>query len=95
MILSLRYNLSFQIIILIFIKYSSNLNFLLNNMQLEAYFRYSSPHLINYFGITQDPKTKNYAIVMEYAENGDLQSYLKYLKKNKISLFWHRKLDIL
>ena len=32
---------------------------------------------------------------MEYVENGDLQSYLKYLKKNKISLFWHQKLDIL
>jgi serine/threonine protein kinase len=64
-------------------------------MQLEAYFQCSSPHLINYYGITQNPETNHYAIVMEYAENGDLRSYLKYLQDNKINLYWRRKLDIL
>ncbi|GBB98113.1 hypothetical protein RclHR1_03140012 [Rhizophagus clarus] len=63
--------------------------------ELEAYFRCSSPHLINYFGITQDPETNDYAIVMEHAENGDLRNYLTYLQIKGISLFWRRKLDII
>jgi serine/threonine protein kinase len=61
-------------------------------LQLEAYFQCASRHLISYLGITQNPDTKDYAIVMEYAENGDLR---KYLQNNKAKLYWRRKLDIL
>jgi serine/threonine protein kinase len=61
-------------------------------MQLETYFQCFSPHLINYFGITQNPGTNYYAIVMEFAENGDLR---RYLRNNEIKLFWRQKLDIL
>ncbi|GBC01998.1 hypothetical protein RclHR1_04400021 [Rhizophagus clarus] len=60
--------------------------------ELEAYFHCASRHLISYLGITQNPETKDYAIVMEYAENGDLR---KYLQNNKDKLYWRRKLDIL
>ncbi|EXX57723.1 Ste11p [Rhizophagus irregularis DAOM 197198w] len=60
--------------------------------ELEAYFQCASRHLISYLGITQNPDTKNYAIVMEYAENGDLREYLQ---NNKAKLYWRRKLDIL
>ncbi|RIA80947.1 kinase-like domain-containing protein [Glomus cerebriforme] len=61
-------------------------------MQLEAYFKCASPHLISYLGITKDPDTNYYAIVMEYAENGDLRTYIQ---KNQVKLYWRRKLDIL
>src|SRR6266487_4984209 len=33
--------------------------------------------VIKCFGITQDPITHNYALVLQYMENGDLRSYLK------------------
>ncbi|RIA80689.1 kinase-like domain-containing protein [Glomus cerebriforme] len=59
---------------------------------LEAYFKCASPHLTRYFGITQNPITYDYAIVMEYAENGDLRTYIQ---NNKDKLYWRRKLDIL
>ncbi len=61
------------------------------HLQFEAYFKYACPYLISYFGITQDPK-RNYAIVMEYAENGDLRQYLE---DNEVRLYWRQKLDIL
>ncbi|GET58786.1 kinase-like domain-containing protein [Rhizophagus irregularis DAOM 181602=DAOM 197198] len=60
--------------------------------ELEAYFKCASRHLISYLGITQNPDTKDYAIVMEFAENGDLRTYLQ---NNKAKLYWRRKLDIL
>ncbi|PKK67153.1 hypothetical protein RhiirC2_783889, partial [Rhizophagus irregularis] len=33
--------------------------------------------IIKLYGITQDPETKNYMMVMEYAENGSLHDFLK------------------
>jgi hypothetical protein len=38
---------------------------------------------IKFYGITQDPETKNYIIVLDYAGNGSLRNYLD----NKLS--WH------
>ncbi|GES77244.1 kinase-like domain-containing protein [Rhizophagus clarus] len=32
--------------------------------------------IIKFYGITQDPKTKNYIMVLEYAVNGSLRNYL-------------------
>ncbi|GES75949.1 kinase-like domain-containing protein [Rhizophagus clarus] len=32
--------------------------------------------IIKFYGITQDPETKNYMMVLEYAENGSLRNYL-------------------
>ncbi|RIB27327.1 kinase-like domain-containing protein [Gigaspora rosea] len=33
-------------------------------------------HIIRFFGITQDPKTETYYMVLQFANNGDLRSYL-------------------
>src|ERR1051325_6549931 len=43
--------------------------------------------VIKCFGITQDPNTRNYALVLQYMENGDLRSYLVN------SILWKRKLN--
>ncbi len=33
--------------------------------------------VIDYNGITQDPTTKEYMLMMKYADGGDLHSYLQ------------------
>src|SRR5690349_7087875 len=44
-----------------------------------------------FYGITQDPKTKNYVMVLEYAENGSLRSYLDthFIKLNWIDKIYY------
>ncbi|CAG8574196.1 15490_t:CDS:1, partial [Racocetra fulgida] len=51
-----------------------------------------SPHVIRYFGLSKNPATNNYIIVMEYANQGNLH---KYLVNNYITLTWEKKLEIL
>ena len=46
--------------------------------------------VIKCFGITQDPITHNYALVLQYMENGDLRSYLK---RTVNSLTWKQRID--
>jgi len=48
-------------------------------------------NIIRCYGITQDPNTKDYIMVMEYAEHGNLKNYLN---KN-LKLNWYNKIDIL
>jgi len=48
-------------------------------------------NIIRCYGITQDPNTKDYIMVMEYAEHGNLKNYLN---KN-LNLNWYTKIDIL
>ncbi|CAB4437976.1 unnamed protein product [Rhizophagus irregularis] len=48
--------------------------------------------VIEFYGITQDPKTKNYMMVMEYAENGSLRNYLD---KSYHELKWENKIHYL
>ena len=36
-----------------------------------------SSDIVNCFGISQDPKTKNFMMVMEYIKNGSMSQYLK------------------
>ncbi|CAH1756674.1 8705_t:CDS:2 [Entrophospora sp. SA101] len=52
----------------------------------------SGNYFIRYYGITQDPNTKDYMIVEQFARNGNLQSYIK---KNRKTLTWQKRLDIL
>ncbi|CAG8806701.1 57_t:CDS:1, partial [Racocetra persica] len=52
----------------------------------------SGTHIIRYYGLTQDPVTKNYMLVMQYARNGDLT---KYLTNNNFNITWERRLEIL
>src|SRR5438132_3072216 len=44
---------------------------------------------LNVYGVTQDPKTKEYMIVMQYANNGSL---LSYLDQSINKLTWTEKL---
>src|SRR3954451_13792112 len=46
--------------------------------------------IIKCFGITQDPITNNYALVLQYMENGDLR---KYLKRTANLITWDQRLN--
>src|SRR5688572_21190673 len=48
--------------------------------------------VVTCYGITKDPKTNNFMMIMNYAENGSLRQYLN-ISFN--SMDWTRKLDIL
>ena len=45
-----------------------------------------------YYGITRDPITEDFMLIMNYYESGDLRNYIK---KNFYDLDWNKKLDIL
>src|SRR5436189_3127987 len=47
-----------------------------------------STGVILFYGITQDPETKNYMMVLDYAENGSLRNYLD---KEYDKLSWETK----
>src|SRR5687768_5922455 len=47
--------------------------------------------IVTCYGITQDPKTNNFMIIMHYAENGSLRHSLN---NNFNSLNWNHKLNI-
>ncbi|PKC03026.1 hypothetical protein RhiirA5_503689 [Rhizophagus irregularis] len=46
--------------------------------------------IIKCFGITQDPITNNYALVLQYMENGDLR---KYLERTANNITWDQRLN--
>src|SRR5690349_16558632 len=48
--------------------------------------------IIGIYGITQDPKTKNYMMILDYAEEGSLRNYLD---KNYSILNWNKKIGCL
>src|SRR5436853_3577763 len=50
------------------------------------------PGLIRCYGVTQESKTQNYALVLPFMENGSLRSYLN---QNFNSLTWVQKLNIM
>ena len=50
----------------------------------------STSPITQFFGISQDPETKNYIMVLEYAENGSLRNYLD---TNYGKLSWKTKFD--
>src|SRR5438128_2389376 len=52
----------------------------------------NSERIIKIYGITKDPKTNNFIMVMEYANNGNLRQKLN---KDFHSLSWVDKFDIL
>ncbi|RHZ47033.1 hypothetical protein Glove_595g10 [Diversispora epigaea] len=47
---------------------------------------------IQCYGVTQIPKTKNYAFILEYAKGGDLHHFLN---KNFAEMKWMKKIDFL
>src|SRR5438045_7555214 len=50
----------------------------------------SSGPFLRIYGVTQNPETKEYMIVMQYANNGSL---LSYLDQNINELTWRQKLE--
>src|SRR6185312_6886131 len=60
-----------------------------NHAKCLRNYDYDHPFLYLY-GVTQDPETKEYMIVMQYAINGSL---LSYLDQNINKLTWKRKLE--
>ncbi|RHZ43808.1 hypothetical protein Glove_853g12 [Diversispora epigaea] len=60
--------------------------------ELKLTYQIRSNFIIKCFGVTQDPKTKNYAFILDYAPNGDLH---RFLRKNFEKLTWDEKIDLL
>src|SRR5438034_5555490 len=51
---------------------------------------YGGSCIVRFYGISQDPETKNYVMVLEYAENGSLRNYLD---TNYDKLRWNTKFN--
>ena len=49
-------------------------------------------YIIKCYGITKDPETKEFMLIMEYANGGNLHNYLQ---KNFRKIAWKHKLTIL
>ncbi|RHZ69978.1 hypothetical protein Glove_276g21 [Diversispora epigaea] len=66
-----------------------NFNDVLNEMEIHLKTWTSGGGTIRFYGITQDPKTHSYIMVLEYAKDGNLREYLK-INFNNIN--WEQKL---
>ncbi|UZO14625.1 uncharacterized protein OCT59_006078 [Rhizophagus irregularis] len=51
-------------------------------------FKFYGSYIIETYGVTKDPESEDYILVMKYAPNGDLH---KYLQKNFTNLTWNNK----
>ncbi|PKC66048.1 hypothetical protein RhiirA1_460253 [Rhizophagus irregularis] len=61
--------------------------------EVESFLQCSNlAYIIKVYGITQDLNTKDYMLIMEYANGGDLH---KYLQKKFRNITWNTKLHIL
>src|SRR5439155_25898201 len=68
---------------------------LLIYIKLQYYIKFKSPFykgILDIYGISQDPNTKEYILVMRYAEDGSLTDYITKEFKN---LKWKHKIEIL
>ncbi|MCE8162870.1 MAG: protein kinase [Candidatus Moeniiplasma glomeromycotorum] len=55
----------------------------INNMLVDNVDENDGRYIVRCYGISQDPKTKNYVMVMDYIENGNLREYLR-INYNKL-----------
>ncbi|RIA91514.1 kinase-like domain-containing protein [Glomus cerebriforme] len=53
---------------------------------------YNLVYIVKVHGCTQDPETKDFMLIMEYANGGNLHNYLQ---KNFVDITWKKKLYIL
>ncbi|GBC38506.2 kinase-like domain-containing protein [Rhizophagus irregularis DAOM 181602=DAOM 197198] len=60
-----------------------------HHKSINAYF---TSYIVRFYGITQDPKTENYMMVLQYAERGSLRNYLD---QNYSNLNWENMIQIL
>src|SRR5436305_10501991 len=61
-------------------------------LQLKAHYKCRKGSVLRCYGITQNKQTKEYMLVMKYANGGDLR---RYLKQNNSILTWGQKLRML
>src|SRR6266540_3941996 len=64
-------------------------------MKLQYYIKFKSPNykgILDIYGISKDPNTKEYILVMRYANDGSLTDYITKSFKN---LKWKHKIEIL
>ncbi|RHZ74584.1 hypothetical protein Glove_220g17 [Diversispora epigaea] len=64
----------------------------LNELKHTFQFNSYEGSIIKCYGVTQDPQTKNYAFVLEYARNGDLHHFIH---KNFEEFTWKKKTNYL
>ncbi|RHZ57698.1 hypothetical protein Glove_384g18 [Diversispora epigaea] len=67
-----------------------NFNNVLNEMEIHLKANNKYDTSIEFYGITQDPETHSYMMVLDYAADGNLREYLK-INFNNIN--WKQKLD--
>src|SRR5947208_1740661 len=71
------------------------IKFLLIYIKLQYYIKFKSPNykgILDIYGISQDPNTKEYILVMRYANDGSLTDFITKKFKN---LKWKHKIEIL
>src|SRR5207247_10355799 len=71
------------------------IKFLSIYIKLQYYIKFKSPHykgILDIYGISQDPDTKEYILVLRYANDGSLTDYITKDFKN---LKWKDKIRIL
>src|SRR5207247_3920847 len=71
------------------------IKFLSIYIKLQYYIKFKSPHykgILDIYGVSQDPNTKEYILVMRYANDGSLTDYITKKFKN---LEWRHKIEIL
>ncbi|GET04888.1 kinase-like domain-containing protein [Rhizophagus clarus] len=61
----------------------------MNEVMLHNRSKINNSFIIGFYGITQDPKTKNYMMVLDYAKDGSLRNYLN---KKYSQLSWHKRI---
>ncbi|GET64805.1 kinase-like domain-containing protein [Rhizophagus irregularis DAOM 181602=DAOM 197198] len=64
----------------------------INEIMLHNKVKMDNDIIVRFYGITQDPKTKNYIMVLEYAEDGNLRNYLD---KEHNMLNWNKMFEYL
>ncbi|CAG8726552.1 16142_t:CDS:2, partial [Acaulospora morrowiae] len=64
----------------------------LDEIKLQMRSHYELGNTIECFGITKDPETGDFMMIMEFMKDGSLRNYLS---KNFLSLTWTQKLEIL
>ncbi|RHZ58767.1 hypothetical protein Glove_368g4 [Diversispora epigaea] len=86
------WNLNFQKrnIVLKVLNYSKNVDTKFLN-ELKLTYQLKSKFVIKCYGATQDPKTKNFAFILDYAPNGDLNHFLR---KNFKKVTWKKRIDL-
>ncbi|RHZ58761.1 hypothetical protein Glove_368g22 [Diversispora epigaea] len=77
-------------IVLKVLNYSKNVDTKFLN-ELKLIYQLRSKFVIKCYGATKDPKTKNYAFILDYAPSGDLNHFLH---KNFKKVTWKKKIDL-